>query len=459
MSPETHPHTQVLNSQTITLPYHLKVQTTTHLTMSTDNIKNDILRTKWGNVERLRGDQPAYYRWAMQMQSILMGAGVWKIVKDEEKSPTSPTATEDKINEFNRRSQLASSLIFGSISTVSQPTVREALNNPVELWKLTEKRLNHGNLRGYVMKLYIELFRSHYQDTDTPEKFIQRLTSLRDQLTTVQETVSDTVMISLLLGGLPEEFHHAKAVVYDSEKLTFFEACHRIQAETAIPRYIATAPGYQEAHYSRISQQPPPTRQPESKPDIICFYCKKLGHFKNDCRKLKRKLQKEQKESKQTQEARVAIADAQIATCYYSVNSIQNTNDNSWIMDSGASVHMTTGRTGLQIENHKRLRDGAIVIMGNGAQLPATGKGSITLQTHSGSLMLKDVWVVPGLDANLISVGELAQAEYTLIFDKVSCRVINGNREVFHAPKVKNLYRTQAIEPARALITSASARL
>jgi hypothetical protein len=60
-------------------------------------------------------------------------------------------------------------------------------------------------------------------------------------------------MISLLLGGLPKEFHHAKAVVYNSEKLTFFKACHRIQAETAIPLYI-TAPGYQEAHYSRITQ-------------------------------------------------------------------------------------------------------------------------------------------------------------------------------------------------------------
>ena len=92
--------------------------------------------------------------------------------------------------------------------------------------------------------------------------------------------------------------------------------------------------------------------------------------------------------------------------------------------------------------------------MGNGAQLPATGKGSISLQTHSGSLTLQDVWVVPGLNANLISVGELAQADHTLIFDKVLYRVINGNREVFHAPKVKNLYRTQAIEPVRALVTS-----
>lgn len=266
-----------------------------------------------------------------------MGAGVWKIVKDEEKSPSSPPATEDKINEFHRRCQQASSLIFGSISTVSQPTVREALDDPVKLWKLTEKRLNHGNLRGYVMKLYIELFRSHYQETDTPEKFIQRLTNLRDQLTIVKETVSDIVMISLLLGGLPEEFQHAKAVIYNSEKLTFFEACHRIQAETAIPKYTTT-PGYQEAHYSRINQQPHPSQQPrptqqsESKPDIICFYCKKPGHVKNDCRKLKRKLQKEQKEqkeSKQTQEARVAISDPQIATCYYSVNSTQNSSEDS----------------------------------------------------------------------------------------------------------------------------------
>jgi hypothetical protein len=131
--------------------------------MSTDsNNNNNIFHTKWGNVERLRGDQPTYYRWVMQIQSVLMGAGVWKLVKDEEKCPSSPPSSSDKVNEFNRRSQLASSLLFGSISTASQPTVREALDDPVKLWKLTEKRLNHGNLRGYVMKLYIELFRSIY---------------------------------------------------------------------------------------------------------------------------------------------------------------------------------------------------------------------------------------------------------------------------------------------------------
>ena len=88
------------------------------------------------------------------------------------------------------------------------------------------------------MKLYIELFRSYYQETNILEKFIQRLTNLRNQLTTVQEIVNDIIMISLLLRGLPEEFQHAKAVVYDSEKLTYFEACHRIQAETAIPRPV-----------------------------------------------------------------------------------------------------------------------------------------------------------------------------------------------------------------------------
>src|SRR3954451_18633341 len=129
MNPETHPHSQALSLRTIT-----------HLTMATEaynnTTKDDIYNTKWGNIERLRGDRPTYYRWAMQIQSILMGAGVWKIVKGEEKLPISPPATEDKINQFHRRSQQASSLIFGSILTASQPTVREALDDPVRLWKL-----------------------------------------------------------------------------------------------------------------------------------------------------------------------------------------------------------------------------------------------------------------------------------------------------------------------------------
>src|SRR3954463_8215149 len=104
MNPETHPHSQALS-----------LRTKSHLTMATEaynnnSTKDDIYNTKWGNIERLRGDRPTYYRWAMRIQSILMGAGVWKIVKGEEKL----------------RSQQASSLIFGLILTALQPTVREA---------------------------------------------------------------------------------------------------------------------------------------------------------------------------------------------------------------------------------------------------------------------------------------------------------------------------------------------
>src|SRR3954463_12930622 len=110
MNPETHPHSQALS-----------LRTKSHLTMATEaynnnHTKDDIYCTKWGNIERLRGDQPTYHRWAMQIQSILMNAGVWKIVKGEEKCPISPPATKDKINQFYKRCQLASSLIFRSIS-------------------------------------------------------------------------------------------------------------------------------------------------------------------------------------------------------------------------------------------------------------------------------------------------------------------------------------------------------
>jgi hypothetical protein len=147
-----------------------------------------------------------------------------------------------------------------------------------------------------------------------------------------------------------------------------------------------------------------------------------------------------------------------------------NTNGDNWIIDSGASVHMTTGRTGIHIQDYKRFRDGATVIMGNGTRLPAEGKGSITLQTSDGQLTLSNIWVVPGLDTNLISVGEISESDHTLIFDKTSCKILDSSsRTVFSAPKVKNLYRTNvtrlalankpvqtlANKPAQALATTA----
>ncbi|CAN6686650.1 unnamed protein product [Malus baccata var. baccata] len=65
----------------------------------------------------------------------------------------------------------------------------------------------------------------------------------------------------------------------------------------------------------------------------------------------------------------------------------------------------------MHIEQKKRK-----VKMGNGELVEVTGKGTLVLETKGGRRFIKDVILVPGLDENLLSVGQMIAHGYFLLF-------------------------------------------
>ena len=88
-----------------------------------------------------------------------------------------------------------------------------------------------------------------------------------------------------------------------------------------------------------------------------------------------------------------------------------------WLIDSGASKHMT----GLKdsISNVQKKRFHTKVELGDNGTYAIEGIGSTSLKLESGwSLHLEEVLYVPGLKKNLLSVGVLEDKGYTVAFTK-----------------------------------------
>ncbi|XP_047254258.1 uncharacterized protein LOC124888079 [Capsicum annuum] len=63
------------------------------------------------------------------------------------------------------------------------------------------------------------------------------------------------------------------------------------------------------------------------------------------------------------------------------------------------------------------------VRIGNGEYLPAAGKGTVAIESYRGTKLIYEVLFVPELDQNLLSVGQLLENGFKLLFENKACLI------------------------------------
>ncbi|KAG7556724.1 Reverse transcriptase RNA-dependent DNA polymerase [Arabidopsis suecica] len=84
-----------------------------------------------------------------------------------------------------------------------------------------------------------------------------------------------------------------------------------------------------------------------------------------------------------------------------------------WLFDRGETHHITTDMSNMSITGS--YNGGAEVIVGNGAGLPITTTGSITFPTTTQNLLFDNVFYVPNMKKNLISVNKLCRSNGVMV--------------------------------------------
>lgn len=156
-----------------------------------------------------------------------------------------------------------------------------------------------------------------------------------------------------------------------------------------------------------------------------CYNCGKKGHYKRECRFLKKQRREEpninvQNSSKanlveqEPTELIAMLSELRIGMLTeLHMASVSKTDE--WWYDSGATVHVCNNET---LFKDYKVMNGCEVLMGNNDSAKVIGEGSVELQFTSGKrLMLVNVLHVPDIRKNLVSASLLCKKGFKTVLD------------------------------------------
>jgi hypothetical protein len=149
-----------------------------------------------------------------------------------------------------------------------------------------------------------------------------------------------------------------------------------------------------------------------------CWKCGKTGHYKKDC---KSKKVEKPKGSYGTSSTEVKTSTEEGGDVYLASTST-HADHGVWLINSGASYHMTPHREWFS-EYEKY--DGGDVFLGDDSTSKILGRGRVKLFLNYGRIRtLPGVLHIPKLARSLISVSKLSDAGVKTVFEKETCKMV-----------------------------------
>eukprot|EP00253_Pinus_taeda_P008563 PITA_08563 len=153
---------------------------------------------------------------------------------------------------------------------------------------------------------------------------------------------------------------------------------------------------------------------------VVCWKCKKEGHYKRDCKSKAPNKGKGSDDAPSIEAKTTSDGGGDV----YLASSRTHVNHEAWLIDSGASFHFTPHREWFcEYERH----DGGDAFLGDDRKARIIGHGKVKLKLQGGRVRtLPGVLHILALAKNLISVSKLDDVGVKTVLEKDTCNMVWG---------------------------------
>eukprot|EP00253_Pinus_taeda_P032243 PITA_32243 len=408
-----------------------------------------------------------YVVWKDRIQTMFEEAAVWDIVRQVVVPPAA-----DELVEFTKNNAKEKRILMDSLKHHVVPQVR-GNTYAYQTWT-TITTLYQGTNESRKMVLKEQLKNIRMTKAKSVGHYLGRVKQVRDDLTTIGETVAPTELVRIAIAGLPKSWEVFGDVVTSRENLPNWDrfwddyVWHEIQKtgsgglKIVDEEYVAlTARGKNKGKAMKGSSSDGAKGKEKKKKQnmdmskVKCWACQKMGHYVATCPKRKNKGRKGI-----TTSAGVEQFASQFNQdfAFITSTSSRSTSFDVWYIHSGASRHMTGAR-----EFFSELAERAIdieIVLGDDRTIRVVGVGTMTFERESlPPLKIMDVLYVPGMKKNLISVSAMEEKGFDVTFSGGQVLMHPRGASITSAKVIgdrsRKLYRF-SFQSARALLSCTS---
>ena len=318
------------------------------------------------------------------------------------------------------------------------------------IWDFMKKKFQ-GNAR--VKRAQLQALRKdfeilHMKEGETVSDYFARTLTIANKMRFHGETMTDVTIIEKILRSMISKFDYVVCSIEESKDLDIM-SLDELQSsllvhEQRMQGHLVEEQALKITHDNNINKPGRGGgafrgrgrgrgRKGFDKSLVECFYCHNLGHFQNECPK-KGKEKESQAQYAETIEPLLLMAYVDVAetvsqgkeTDNYSkelllMAHVEKTPDETaWFLDSGCSNHMC-GYKEFFSELDESFRK--CVKLGDNSSIGVMGKGRIHLQVNHVSQVITEVFYIPELKNNLLSIGQLQEKGLAVLFQYNKCKV------------------------------------
>lgn len=382
--------------------------------------------------------------WKYQIQTVLEAKDLWGHIDG---SSSRPTAEEQKA-AFTKSEKKAKALLVTSINADLVYLITEC-HTPKQIWDKLKERFERDTLAN---KLFLKqkFFSLKMKDEDSIEEHLRRMKEITDQLAAINAPIPEDEHIVAILLSLPRNYNTiVTALTAKGDELHLSqvqqalmnEEERRLQTKLSKSSSDGFEKGESALRHERFTRRP-----------IRCYECNQEGHISRNCHqknvskgiKPKGTWKPKHKATPATLEANVE-PDSQLFATGLVTNATQK---DYWIIDSGASQHMTSDQR--LFTDYVKFDKPEPVTLGDGHHVNALGKGTIGIiltgikGQDSVVSFLTEVLHVPQLTCNLFSVRAATSRGYIIQIGHSLCWLKNSNGKVIGRGRlVGQMYRLE----------------